>query len=143
MRVFMNTRVGTDHSHSARKGFTLLELMIVISIIIILASIGAGQYQKSVIRAREAVLKTDLHDMRKAIQDYTFDQEAAPNSLQDLADKKYLGDVPTDPITGNKDWNTDGCDTVLSPDQLPGGICDVHSASNQVSPFEGTSYSSW
>jgi general secretion pathway protein G len=143
INTFMNTRVGTNRSQSALKGFTMLELMIVITIIFILASIGAGQYQKSVIRAREAVLKSDLHDMRKAIQDYTFDQEAAPNSLQDLADKKYLGDVPTDPITRNKDWNTNGCDTVLSPDQLPGGICDVHSASDQISPFEDTPYSSW
>lgn len=143
MRAIMNTKVGTNRSHSAPKGFTLLELMIVISIILILATIGAGQYQKSVIRAREAVLKSDLHDMRRAIQDYTLDQEAAPISLQDLADKKYIGDIPTDPITRSKDWNTDACDAVLSPDQLPGGICDVHSAADQVSPFENTPYSSW
>ena len=130
----------------ASRGFTLLELLIVISIILILASIAVGRYQVSYEKAKEATLHQDLFVMRKAIQDYTADKEAAPNSLDDLVTEHYLGKVPNDPITGTANWNVDSsscADAVMSPDQLAGGICDVHSASDAVSPFEGTAYSSW
>src|ERR1700681_2854163 len=82
-------------------GFTLLELMIVITIILILASIAGGRYEKSVLRAKEATLKQDLFVMRQAIQQYTLDKQAAPMSLDELVQSKYLSAIPKDPITNN------------------------------------------
>jgi len=124
-------------------GFTLLELMIVMAIIVILATIGAGRYEQSLIRAHEAALHQDLFVMRKAIDQYTLDKEMAPNSLDDLVRAGYLREIPTDPITKGKYWNTDSGNLVLSPEQTSLGISDVHSVSQDISPFEGTSYSSW
>src|SRR5690242_19062158 len=119
------------------RGFTLIELMIVISIILILIGIAAGMYQRSVIHAREAVLKSDLKVMREAIDHYTLDKEAAPQSLEDLtnAQSQYLREIPVDPMTHQKDWQVEMGDTVLSPDQSGTGIVNVHSNSNDVSPF--------
>jgi general secretion pathway protein G len=123
-------------------GFTLIELMIVITIILILVGIAALNYRQAVLRARESVLKQDLMEMRKAIDNYTLDKEAAPQSLDDLV-PQYLRAVPTDPITNQKDWVPVFEDVVLSPDQATSGITDVHSASSAVSPFENTPYNTW
>lgn len=128
---------------AASKGFTLIELMVVIAIIIVLAGVAAGHYYQTVSRAREAVLRADLHALRDAIEKYTYDKEAAPNSLDDLVQGGYLGQIPKDPITNAPDWTTDTCNTVLTPEQSNVGICDVHSASDKSSPFDGTPYSSW
>lgn len=117
--------------------------MVVLAIIIVLATIAVGRYEKSLQRSKEAVLKTDLRVMREAIQDYTRDKEAAPNSLDDLVTGQYIGRIPDDPMTNRPDWNAQDCDTVLTPDQTSTGICDVHSSSDAVSPFENTPYSSW
>ncbi len=124
-------------------GFSLLEMMIVITIILILAGIAAGRYEKSVQRAREATLKQDLFTMRNAIQQYTLDKEAGPSSLDDLVQAKYLSGVPTDPITRQKDWQTESEPVLLDPLQTTPGITDVHSNSDQVSPFENTAYNTW
>jgi general secretion pathway protein G len=138
----------TEYSKGIRQrhhvlGFTLLELMIVITIILILMTIGAGRYEKSVIRAREAALHQNLNAMRQAIEQFTLDKQAAPQSLDDLVSAHYLREIPTDPVTRRKDWNTSTEDIVMSPEQTSSGITDVHSASDQVSPFENTPYSSW
>jgi len=127
------------------RGFTLIEMMIVISIIMILTGIAVGVYQRTVLHTRETVLHQDLRVMREAIDGYTLDKQAAPQSLEDLAsgDNRYLGTVPTDPITHQKDWRTDTCDFLISPEQNSTGICDVHSNSDAVSPIENTPYSSW
>ena len=122
-------------------GFTLLELMIVIAIIFVLAALGAGRYEQTVVRAKEAALHQDLAVMRKAIQDYTLDKEAGPTSLEDLKSAGYLSQVPSDPLTGKQDWTTDTCNELFSADQQVGGICDVHSSSDRVSPFENKPYS--
>ena len=127
----------------ARGGFTLLELMIVMAIILILATLGAGRYEQSTIRAHEAALKQDLFVMRNAIQQYTLDKEAGPNSLDDLVSSGYLREIPRDPITRQKDWMTSSEDLLASPDQTAPGITDVHSSSDAISPFENTAYSSW
>jgi general secretion pathway protein G len=130
----------------AAGGFTLIEMMIVITIIMILMGMAAGLYTRSVHKAREAALKRDLQVMREAIDNYTTDNETAPQSLEDLANpqKPYLREVPTDPITHAKDWHLDFGDIALSPDQASGsGIIDVHSNSDQVSPFDGTPYNTW
>jgi general secretion pathway protein G len=117
--------------------------MIVMMIIVILATMSAVRYEQSVVRAHEAALHQDLFVMRQAIQNYTLDKAAAPTSLDDLHMSGYIGEVPTDPITHQKDWNTETCDDVLSPDQVAGGICDVHSAADGVSPFDGKAYNSY
>jgi len=125
----------------AQVGFTLLELMIVISIIFILIGMAAGMYMQSIRHAREAVLKQDLQTMRHAIDSYTLDKQQAPQSLQDLVDAHYLRQVPVDPVC-RQDWVTHFGDTVLTPDQTGSGIDDVHSSCDQTSS-EGTSYTTW
>ncbi len=124
-------------------GFTLLELMVVITIVLVLLAMGAGRYERSIVRSREAALHEDLFAMRQAIDQYTLDKEAAPGSLDDLVAAQYLRIIPTDPITHQKDWQVIFEDVQLSPDQTATGVTDVHSASDAVSPFEGTAYSSW
>jgi general secretion pathway protein G len=124
-------------------GFTLLELMFVITIIMILAAIAVGRYDRSVLRAKEATLKQDLFVMRQAIQQYTLDKEAAPTSLDDLVQAHYISGIPVDPITRNKDWHLDFEDVLLSPEQTSSGVTDVHSSSSAVSPFENTAYNTW
>jgi general secretion pathway protein G len=128
---------------SGQLGFTLLELMIVISIILILLGLAAGNYQRSILHSKEAALKQNLFTMRQAIQQYTLDKLQAPQSLEDLVAAGYLREIPKDPITGQRDWRVVYDDAFLSPDQLATGISDVHSNSDKVSPFEGTPYSSW
>jgi general secretion pathway protein G len=131
-------------AHSSVLGFTLLEMMVVITIILILLSLAAGRYQQSVVRAKEASLKQDLAVMRKAIDQYTLDKLAAPQSLEDLVSAGYIREVPTDPITGKKDWLVDyETDVLFSPEQTSTGVSNVHSASDKVSPFESTAYNSW
>jgi general secretion pathway protein G len=128
-------------NHKSR-GFTLIELLVVISIILILIGMAAGNYRKTVIRANETVLKQDLVEMRKAIDNFTLDKQAAPQSLSDLV-PDYLRALPKDPITQDVNWNPDIQPVVLSPDQAGTGIVDVHSASDKVSPIEGTAYNTW
>ena len=123
-------------------GFTLIELMIVMAIIVILVGIAAGNYSRSVLRSKEAVLKEDLQEMRKAIDNYTMDKQAAPQSLDDLA-PQYLHAIPVDPITNAKDWAPVVDSVVLTPDQSSSGITDVHSGSDKISPFENTAYNTW
>ena len=130
------------HKPPRREGFTLIELMIVMTIILILIGIAAGNHQRSVLRSREAVLKQDLQEMRKAIDNFTMDKQAAPQSLDDLA-PQYLHVIPVDPITNSKDWVPVVDSVVLTPDQASSGITDVHSSSDKVSPFENTPYNTW
>jgi general secretion pathway protein G len=122
-------------------GFTLLELMIVISIIIILASITLPQYQKTIMHTRETVLRDDLRKMRSLIDQFAADKGRLPQSLDELASSGYMREVPIDPFTGQKDWAiTNGED----PNSSEGGqgMIDVHSASADIST-EGTAYSEW
>jgi general secretion pathway protein G len=125
------------------RGFTLLELMVVMTIIIVLATLAAGQYQRTVIRAHETALHSDLYTLRKVINDYTGDKECGPSSLDDLVSQGYIGGIPEDPMTHQKDWVTKEDDISISPEQTCNGISDVHSASDGISPFESTAYSSW
>ena len=123
-------------------GFTLIELMIVITIILILLGIAAGNYTTSVHRAREAVLREDLQELRKAIDNYTLDKQAAPQSLDDLVQAKYLHSVPVDPMTRQADWVPAFDNVVLSPDQNSSGMTDVHSNSAAIA-LDGTAYNTW
>jgi len=126
-------------------GFTLLELMAVMAILLVLIAIGAAHYEQTIVRAREAALRQDLDEINNAIQQYTADKEAAPTSLDELVQARpaYLGRIPNDPMTGRSDWVTENCDLLDSSDQLSTGICSVHSASDNVSPSTNTPYSSW
>lgn len=124
-------------------GFTLIELMIVMLIIGILASIAIPSYLASIKSAKEAVLKEDLHVMRDAIDSYTMDKGKAPQSLDDLVQAGYLKSIPTDPITHSKDtWVTNTDDTLESIDQSEPGINDVHSGSQELGS-DGQMYSTW
>jgi general secretion pathway protein G len=125
-------------------GFTLIEMMVVMAILVILVGLAAVRYDMSVKRAHEAALHHDLSVMRDAIDQYTLDKQQAPQSLDDLVSAGYLRQIPNDPVTGAKDWVTETSDVLLSPDETSGGgISDVHSPSDQVSPFETTAYNTW
>ncbi|MGD1022216.1 MAG: prepilin-type N-terminal cleavage/methylation domain-containing protein [Candidatus Sulfotelmatobacter sp.] len=124
------------------RGFTLLEMMIVISIILILMSIALPIYNQSVLRSREAVLRQDLFELRSLISQYTLDKQKAPQSLDDLVTGGYIKTLPKDPTTNEANWEVVQEDILLAVDQQDPGISDVHSASNQTGT-DGTAYSSW
>jgi len=125
------------------RGFTLIELMIVIMIIMILASISIPIYMNSIVHAKEAVLRDDLFTMRSVIDQYTLDKQKAPQSLADLVSAGYLKSIPKDPFTNSSDsWQTTSDDTLMDPSQTQPGITDVHSGASGVGT-DGTAYNSW
>ena len=127
----------------AEQGFTLIELMIVMTIIGLLAAIAIPSYVNNIRRAKEAVLREDLHTMRTAIDSYTVDKQKAPQSLDDLVQSGYLKAMPKDPITDRTDtWLPVQEDSLMSLDQTEPGIDDVHSGAQQTAS-DGTSYSTW
>lgn len=134
---------GTTRRPARANGFTLIELIIVMTIIGILVLIAVPSYISAVRAAREAVLREDLHVMRSAIDSYTADKQKGPQSLQDLVDAGYLRSIPQDPMTHSSDsWVTDTSSDLRSLDQTDPGIDDVHSGS-QEQGSDGQPYSSW
>ena len=123
-------------------GFTLIELMIVISMILILMSIALPLYNQSILRAKESVLRQDLFTLRSVISQFTLDKQRAPQALEDLVQAGYLKQLPKDPSTGQPNWQVEQEDVLLAVDQQQPGISDVHSASNQIGS-DGTAYSTW
>ncbi len=124
-------------------GFTLIELIIVMTIIGLLASIAIPSFVTSVRKAREAVLKSDLHTLRTAIDSYTVDKEQAPQTLDDLVQAGYLKSIPIDPMTSKTDtWITSQSDAMTSLTETQAGISDVHSGAQGVGT-DGTSYNTW
>jgi general secretion pathway protein G len=139
----MVSRLKIGRGFKRQQGFTLLELMIVMIIMLILMSITVPIYTQSVVRAREAVLRNDLFELRKLISQYTLDKQKAPQSLDDLVQAGYLKELPKDPMTHESNWEPKMEENVISsPDQQDPGIDDVHSASNMTSS-DGTAYSTW
>jgi general secretion pathway protein G len=127
---------------SRRRGYTLIELIVVMAIISILVSVAVPMYQKSILRTKESLLKNNLFTLRTMIDEYTYDKKKAPQQLQDLVTGGYLREVPKDPIAGNDQWITVMEDALTAVDQTEPGIWDVRSRSDLKS-LEGTPYSEW
>jgi general secretion pathway protein G len=126
-----------------QRGFTFVELMVVITIIVILITMAIPIYQKAIIRTKETVLKQNLFTLRTQIDNYTYDKEKAPQQLQDLVTEGYLRILPVDPMTGsNQTWKTIMEDASQAVNQAEPGIFDVRSGSDKMS-LDGTSYSEW
>lgn len=125
------------------RGFTLIEMMIVISMILILVSVAVPLYTQSILRARESVLRQDLFTLRSVISQFTLDKQRAPQSLDDLVQAGYIKQIPTDPFTNKNDtWVPEQEDVLLAVDQQQPGITDVHSGAN-LTASDGTNYTSW
>ncbi len=128
-----------------KKGFTLIETLIVITLIGILVSILVPQYRRSVIRGKEAVLKEDMFVLRDTINKYYLDKKKYPTSLEDLASARYIHQIPVDPITRNTDWQlvryTPPEGEEFDPDEAE-GIIDVKSNSSGTA-LDGTKYNEW
>ena len=134
---------GSAAPHNPRRGFTLIEILIVVSIIGILVSIAVPIYQKSILRTKESVLRNNLFTIRTVLDEYTYDKQKAPQALQDLVSEGYLREVPVDPMTGeNQNWKIVMEDALQSVSQTEPGIFDIHSSSDKKS-LEGTPYSEW
>jgi general secretion pathway protein G len=126
-----------------RRGFTFVELMVVVSIIVILVSMAIPVYQKSILRAKESVLKNNLFTLRTVIDNYTYDKQKAPQALGDLVSDGYLREIPVDPMTGsNQSWQTVMEDASQSVNQSEPGIWDVKSGSDKTG-LDGTPYAQW
>lgn len=126
-----------------RRGFTLIEMMIVMSIIVILIAVAIPFYQKAITRAKETVLHSNLFAMRSAIDEYTYDKQKAPQNLQDLVTDGYLRDVPKDPIVGDSSsWKLVMEDAGQAVNSQEPGIFDIHSGSG-LKGLDGTAYADW
>lgn len=135
--------IKTGSEQRNQRGFTLIEMMIVISIIIILTAIAVPIYKQHVLHAREAVLKEDLYTMRNSIDQYTQDKDKAPQALDDLVSSGYMRMIPKDPFTdSNQTWEPVTDDSIAVLGQTDTGITDVHSGSKQMGS-DGTAYNSW
>ena len=139
----MEQLMPSGEGRPTRRGFTLIELMIVMAVIAILVSIAVPIYNRSITRAKESVLRNNLFTMRMVIDNYTYDKEKAPQTLQDLVTEGYLHAVPMDPMTGsNQNWRIQMEDASQSVNQSEPGIFDVHSSSDKIG-LDGTPYSDW
>ena len=138
----IHTTFVPDRAPRAVRGFTLLELIVVMAIIAILLAIVIPTYSRSLVAARERALHADLDLLRGSIWKYTFDKQKAPQSLDDLRVAGYIAKIPDDPMTHEPNWEVDEDEYLLSPDQQDPGIIDVHSASNAIGT-DGTAYSTW
>ena len=132
-----------NHMRTGRRGFTLIEMMIVMAIIVIMIAVAVPYYQKSIVRAKESVLHNNIFALRSAIDEYSYDRQKAPQALQDLVSAGYLREVPKDPITQRNDsWKTIMEDAGQSVNPSEPGIFDVRSGSSLRS-LDGTAYSEW
>lgn len=135
-------QIGDRPAVDGPRGFTMLELMIVLTIIVILASLAIPIYQSVILRTKEAVLKDSLYTLRSLVDAYTADRKAAPQTLDDLVEAGYLREIPEDPITESETtWVLEFGEAMI-PGQVTVGIIDVHSGSTETST-EGTPYSEW
>jgi general secretion pathway protein G len=137
------SRIGQTAARYAARGYTLVEVLIVITLIVVLTSVGLATYTNSVRRSREAVLKEDLFRMRDAIDQFYADKNKYPSTLQDLVTEGYLREIPKDPITDSAEtWVTENAEPDPNNTSAEPGIRDVRSGSEETS-MEGTKYSEW
>jgi len=137
-----STAHGTKTGRS--RGFSLLELMVVLILISVLVAIAVPMYRQMIVRSRETTLKVQLHTLREIIDQYTADKKKAPQTLQDLVEAGYFrkDGLPVDPMTGQRTWREDFDSSITTIDQTETGITDVHSLSTAMST-EGTTYDTW
>lgn len=131
--------------NTMKKGFTLIEIIIVVTLIGILVAIVVPIYRNSVFRAREAVLKENLFQIRDAISKYYFDKHKYPTALDDLVTNKYLSKIPTDPMVNSSEWELVHFEPVEQEDfdpEIAEGIIDVKSRSDRLA-LDGTAYADW
>ena len=139
----MAAHIRIGKADRGRRGFTIIELMVVMTIISILVSMAVPFYQKSILRAKESVLRNNLFTMRSVIDEYTYDKQKAPQTLQDLVSEGYLRVVPRDPMTdSDSSWKIIMEDASGSVNQNESGIFDIRSGSSKMS-LDGTAYSEW
>lgn len=124
-------------------GFTMIELLVVMTVIVLLASMGMVQYRNSVRRAEEAVLKENLFRMRDAMDQFYADKNKWPNDLSELVSEGYIREIPEDPITNSRDtWRTEQAEPDANNPASTGGIDNVFSGSEE-SALDGSKYSEW
>ncbi len=132
-----------DFRRRGTRGFTFVELMVVLAIIVILITMAIPRYNATIRRSKEAVLRQNLFTLRTVIDNYTYDKMKAPQSLQDLVEAGYLRTIPVDPMTGSSQtWQTVMEDATQSVDQSQPGIFDVKSGSEKTG-LDGTAYADW
>jgi len=128
---------------SKPRGFTMIELLIVMTLIVVLASVGMTQYRNSVTRAQEATLKEDLFRMRDAMDQFYADKNKWPSDLAELVSEGYIRELPEDPMTSSKDtWQTENAEPDPNNPSSTGGIKNVKSGSDRTS-LDGSRYSDW
>ena len=136
-------RSGRSKRTAFERGFTLVELMVVMAIITVIISVAVPMYQKSILRAKESVLRSNLTTLRTLIDEYTYDKQKAPQTLDDLVKEGYLRQIPVDTITGQSNtWKLIMEDAAGSASQSEPGLFDVRCGSDKIS-LEGTPYSEW
>jgi general secretion pathway protein G len=139
----VRTRGAAGRAMKRLRGFTFVEIMVVVTIMVILISMAIPIYNRSIIRAKESVLKNNLFTLRTVIDNYTSDKQKAPQTLQDLVTEGYLQKIPVDPMTAsNQTWRTVMEDASQSVSQSEPGIFDVNSGSDKMG-LDGTAYRDW
>jgi general secretion pathway protein G len=139
----LNSETMTKPRPRWQRGFTLIELMVVMAIISVLLAIALPIYQKSIVRAKESVLRNNLFTLRSMIDEYTIDKQKAPETLQDLVSQGYLRQIPQDPLTGSdQTWKLIMEDAPIGGGNNPPGIFDVRSGSDKTG-LDGTPYADW
>jgi general secretion pathway protein G len=131
-----------ESANRRRRGFTFVEMMVVVTIIVILISMAIPIYNRAIIRSKESVLHNNLSTLRNVIDNYSYDKAKAPQTLQDLVSEGYLRAVPVDPMTNSTDWKVEMEDATQSVNQQEPGIWDVHSTSDKTG-LDGRPYAEW
>ncbi len=129
-------------SRQQRRGFTFVEMMVVITIIVILISMAIPIYTRAIIRSKESVLHNNLFTIRTVLDNYCYDKAKCPQALQDLVTEGYLRAVPIDPMTNAADWKVEMEDATQSVNQQEPGIWEVHSNSEKTG-LDGRPYAEW